>query len=134
MSYLNLLVMFLIRFTNFLIDAFILNLMVITMKDQYHISDNVATVYSNITIATGVLELLLGLSSGLAFDTVGRRLPVFIAFISQSMGICIIPSFDKVGWFVAGRLLIQAGTIAWNCPLIPDLIMEESHGLANAYT
>ena len=125
--------MYLLRFTHFLIERFILNLMAITMKEQYHIDKNVGTVYSNIKIATSVFGLLLSLCSGLFFDTVGRRMPVFLGLICQSVGICIIPLFDQVGWFVTSRLLIQAGDIALNCPLIPDYIMEESHVLANSY-
>ena len=58
---------------------------------------------------------------------------MFFSLIIQSIGICIIPSFDKVGWFLAGRLMIKVGGISWNCPLIPDYIMEESHVLANSY-
>jgi len=67
------------------------------------------------------------------FETVGRMLPVTIGLIGQTIGLLIIPTFKDVPWFFLGSILITAGEISWDCPLIPDIIMEESQGLANSY-
>jgi len=69
----------------------------------------------------------------IVFETVGRMLPVALGLFGQTLGLLIIPSFRDVPWFFLGSILITAGEISWDCPLIPDIIMEESLGLANSY-
>jgi hypothetical protein len=69
----------------------------------------------------------------IVYETIGRRVPVVLGFILQTFGLFVIPSSQHVPYFFVGSLLMKAGEISWDCPLIPDIVKEESHGLANSY-
>ena len=57
-TYLNIIVIFMIRFSNFMIDVFILVLLPLTLKDQYKVDKNLATVNSNVHLATHVFGFI----------------------------------------------------------------------------
>ena len=54
-----------------MIDVFILVLLPLTLKDQYRVDKNLATVNSNVHLATHVFGFLQSLLSMVVFETVG---------------------------------------------------------------
>lgn len=69
---------------------------------------------------------------GPLYDVFGRKVPVvcamFIAAISQ---ITIAFSINVFPMYLIGYLLTLPLLVTNTCPYVPDLIMENSHGIAN---
>ena len=72
---------------------------------------------------------------GVIFDTVGRKIPTILGFLSAGLAIIGTPLFTIVyPWFLCMRVMISVGIIpGLNTPLLPDYVDKKSLGLANAY-
>jgi MFS family permease len=76
------------------------------------------------------LDLLLGI----IFDTLGRKIPLILGLFTTGISIALAPNFHEViPGFVILRVLMTAGMLGANSPLLPDYIYPKSLGLANAY-
>ena len=70
---------------------------------------------------------------GSVYDIVGRRIPLAGSYVAVSLGLIVFISGHKVyPWFLIARMLGAFEAITGAIPFVPDLIMEESHGVANA--
>ena len=72
---------------------------------------------------------------GVIFDTVGRKIPTVLGFVTAALAILGTPWFTVVyPWFLLMRVMISVGIIpGLNTPLLPDYVDKKSLGLANAY-
>ena len=69
---------------------------------------------------------------GVGYESFGRKGPVLIAFAMVIFGWFMMPFVHSVtGYYVATILLLCLPVLTFN-PFVPDLIVESSHGLANA--
>jgi MFS family permease len=102
-------------------------------KDTDRLSVKLGTVIS-IGKAVGIL---LNFLAGPIYDTIGRKLPVLVLYACTSLGLFMIP----LGWgaaehtpfkgYLVGWILLQTNIIISYIPFVPDLIKEESQGIAN---
>ena len=67
------------------------------------------------------------LSIGVAYDTIGRRKPMFIAMALASFAIIVYPFNSNIPLFyVINLLIVPFNVTGATMPFIPDLIKEES--------
>ena len=95
------------------------------------------TVEGNIVSYCGIIVTVATLLIGMAYDVFGRRKPLLIAYFLTSAGLFMIPwgKGNKMIWsyYLIARFFVVSQNITLSCPFVPDLVLEQSHGLANCY-
>ena len=75
---------------------------------------------------------------GMAYDVFGRRKPLLMSYVLTSIGLFMIPwgKGNHMIWsyYLIARFFVVAQNVTLACPFVPDLVLEESHGLANCYS
>ena len=75
--------------------------------------------------------ILSNLFLGFAYDVLGRKIPIMIVFGAAIIGEFMLPFVHSIpAFYFAGMLGMFVPVITGN-PFVPDLIMEQSQGLAN---
>ena len=71
---------------------------------------------------------------GSIYDIYGRKKPLIITYFMASMGLFITPFFSSVyPWYQLSMVLKSIENVTALVPFIPDLLMEESHSIGNAF-
>ena len=84
---------------------------------------------------TEIFTLVQEIYLGVLIDTLGRKLPLVLAYLMIGVCFILIPVFkDLYPQFLILRALIGFGTmVGMNMPLTPDYVQRKSMGLAQAY-
>ena len=93
--------------------------------------DKIATV----TMTQSTLSLFWQFFIGAIFDTYGRKKPLLLSFFLLALEQFLIPFIHTWDWKILLTLQLPTLMVATStCPLVPDLIDESSHGMANTLT
>ena len=85
-----------------------------------------------LTTITSPLALVGELSIGPIYDLVGRKSPVVFAMLIGGCSQILIAYAPTFAFYAAGVALTIPIIVTSFCPYIPDLIREESQGVAQA--
>ena len=74
------------------------------------------------------------LAIGSIYDIYGRKKPLIITYFIASLGLLITPFFKSVyPWYQISMIFKSLENVTALVPFIPDLLMEESHSIGNAF-
>ena len=133
LTYLNLLVMFLTRFSIEINESIILQLLPYTLKHQYHIEKDLASTAGELMFGIKLISIVTIACVGVMFDLFSRRYILAVSYLICTIGIVLLSQETKLTWYLISRVLWSFQGITFNCPFIPDYISPQSIGLANSY-
>jgi MFS family permease len=96
-------------------------------------SHEVAGTIANTAIIPIIFMVLAEIGIGTIYDIYGRKKPMVFTYICSTIGTLITPLGSSIWWFQVSRIFVCVLNVTAMLPFIPDLLMEESHALANAF-
>ena len=73
------------------------------------------------------------MSIGMIYDIFGRKRPLAMSYLLVSIGLFVlINGHDVYPWYLLAKFFSVFENITAGVPFVPDLLHEESHGMANA--
>ena len=96
-------------------------------------SDEVAGTIANTAIIPIIFMVVAEICIGTIYDLFGRKKPLVFTYICSTIGTLITPLGSSLYWFQVTRIFVCILNITAMLPFIPDLLMEESHAMANAF-
>lgn len=118
---------FVLSFVTFILE----NKHYYNMQDKETLAQNLGTIAAIAEAVVIVQEFFLGI----IFDTLGRRIPLFIGVLMQGIVTAAIPLGRTLfPTFCILRILISFSVvISVNVPLLPDYVQKDYIGLCSAY-
>ena len=135
----NMVALLLVQFVCFTCISFVLSFVTFILKNEhyYNLKDKskLAEHLGSIAAYAEAVVLVEELFLGIVFDTLGRKIPLFIGILVQAIVTAAIPLGTTLyPTFCILRILISVSTVvSLNVPLLPDYVQKEYIGLAGAY-
>jgi MFS family permease len=80
---------------------------------------------NNLSIGN-VMGIVLGLSIGVIYDTIGRKKPYMLGLLLTALSLGLYPTTTSVWMYFILNVLLQLFKATRWLPFIPDLVLEES--------
>lgn len=130
---------FMVQFVSFTCLSFVLSFVTFILQNKYYYNlkdaKNLAQDLGVIAAYAEAIVMVQEFFLGIIFDTLGRRIPLFLGILVQGivtgaipLGRSLFPSYCII------RIMISVSTvISLNVPLLPDYVQKEYIGLCGAY-
>lgn len=123
-------------FITYLSLSFILSFVLFILRDPKYYNvpqDEVSNQVGKIGAVAEIVVIFFQPLLGLAFDTIGRKIPIIIGMFMIGVSILLIPMGRNLyPEFLLFRISLSIGTvIGLNAPLLPDYVQPNYIGRAN---